>query len=84
MAGFLFKDKEWVAEIIQEDGFSGGGIRMSEPNYNRGSFYPGFELEDEVEATAVEIGDFKKRYDTMTDAEKARLPTWLRAQLEQI
>ena len=57
---------------------------MSELNYNRGSFYPGLESEDDVEATAVEIGDFKKRYEAMTDAEKARLPTWLRAQLEQI
>ena len=57
---------------------------MSEPNYNRGSFYPGIESEDDVQATAVEIGDFKKEYEAMTDREKARLPSWLRAQLEKI
>jgi hypothetical protein len=56
---------------------------MSELNYNRGSFYPGIESENEVQATAVEMADFKKQYDAMTDAEKARLPTWLRAQLER-
>ena len=57
---------------------------MSEPNYNRGSFYTCIESEDDVQATAVEIGDFKKQYEAMTDREKARLPSWLRAQLEKI
>ena len=56
---------------------------MSEPNYNRGGFYTGVESEDEPQATVVEIGDFKKQYEAMTDVEKARLPTWLRAQLEE-
>ena len=55
---------------------------MSELNYNRGGFYTGVESEDEPQATVVEIGDFKKQYEAMTDVEKARLPTWLRAQLE--
>jgi len=57
---------------------------MSELNYNQGSFYTGKESEDELQATAVEIGNFKKQYDAMTDAQKARLPTWLRVQLEKI
>ena len=65
------------------EGFS-EGTPMSEPNYNRGSFYPWIESEDDVQATAVEIGDFKKQYEAMTDREKARLPLWLRTQLEKI
>ena len=56
---------------------------MSEPDYNRGSFYTGKESDNELQATAIEIGDFKKQYEAMTSAEKARLPMWLRAQLEQ-
>jgi hypothetical protein len=55
---------------------------MAELSYNRGSFYTGKESEDEPQATAIEISDFKKQYDAMTGEEKARLPTWLRVQLE--
>jgi uncharacterized protein YecA (UPF0149 family) len=57
---------------------------MSEPNYNRGSFYTGKESEDEPQATAIEIQEFKKQYDAMTRDEKARLPTWLREHLERM
>jgi hypothetical protein len=57
---------------------------MAELSYNRGSFYTGKESEDEPQATAIEISDFKKQYDAMTGEEKARLPTWLRVQLEQM
>lgn len=56
---------------------------MAELNFNRGSFY-GIESADEPPATVIEIADFKKQYDAMTDAEKARLPIWLCAQLDQM
>jgi hypothetical protein len=56
---------------------------MAELNFNWGSLY-GIESADEPQATVIEIADFKKQYDAMTSEEKARLPTWLRTQLEQM
>ena len=50
---------------------------MSELNYNRGSFYTDKESEDESQATADEVREFKKQYDAMTSHEKDRLPAWL-------
>ena len=50
---------------------------MSELNYNRGGFYTDKESEDEAQATADEVREFKKQYDAMSHEEKARLPNWL-------
>lgn len=61
-----------------------GGISMSELNYNRGGFYSGIEFEDDPQATADEVREFKKQYDVMTREEKARLPNWLLEYFEQI
>ena len=55
---------------------------MSELNYKRGSFYTDKESEDEAQATADEVREFKKQYDVMTSEERAKLPTWLREHLE--
>lgn len=57
---------------------------MSELNYNRGSFYTDTGSEDEAQATADEMRDFKRQYDAMTREEKARLPNWLLEYLKQI
>jgi hypothetical protein len=59
-------------------------ISMSEPNYKRGSFYTDNESEDESQATADEVREFKKQYDAMTHEEKARLPHWLLEYFQQI
>jgi hypothetical protein len=56
---------------------------MSTLNYTRGSFYADTGSEDELQATTIEIEEFKKQYDTITREEKSRLPLWLRAQLEK-
>jgi len=50
---------------------------MSELNYNRRSFYTDKESEDEAQASADEVREFKKQYDAMSHEEKARLPNWL-------
>ena len=57
---------------------------MSELNYKRGSFYTDKESEDESQATADEVRDFKKQYDAMTSYEKARLPAWLLEYFQQL
>jgi hypothetical protein len=60
------------------------GISMSELNYNRSGFYTGIESEDELQATADEVREFKEQYDVMTREEKARLPNWLLEYFQQI
>ena len=57
---------------------------MSELNHKRGSFYTDSESEDEGQATADEVRDFKKQYDAMTREEKAKLPNWLLEYFQQI
>lgn len=55
---------------------------MSELNYDRGGFYTDKESEDEGQATADEVREFRKQYEAMTQHEKARLPVWLREYIE--
>jgi hypothetical protein len=55
---------------------------MSDLNYNRSSFYTDKESEDEAQASADEVREFKKQYDAMSHEEKARLPNWLREYIE--
>jgi hypothetical protein len=57
---------------------------MMELTYKQGCFYTSSEFEDELWATPIEIEEFKKQFDAMTGEEKARFPTWLRAQLEKM
>jgi hypothetical protein len=59
-----------------------GGTSMPELNYKRGSFYTDKESEDESQATADEVREFKKQYEAMTREQKARLPVWLREYIE--
>jgi hypothetical protein len=80
--GLLFKNKGSTAEIKRDD-WLWVGHKMSTLNYNLGIFYTDKGSEDELQATAIEIEEFKKQYDTMTREEKSRLPPWLGAQLEK-
>ena len=56
---------------------------MAELYYKQGGFYTGNESEDELQATAHELDEFKKQYAAMADEKKVRLPIWLREHLEQ-
>jgi uncharacterized protein YecA (UPF0149 family) len=47
-------------------------------------FYTDSESEDEGQATADEVREFKKQYDAMTSQEKARLPSWLLEYFQQV
>ena len=64
--------------------FEMGGISMSDLNHNRGGFCTGNESEDESQATADEVREFKKQYDAMTNEERARLPNWLLEYFQQV
>jgi hypothetical protein len=57
---------------------------MSELNYDRANLYADNATEDETQATAIEIREFKKQYDAMTREEKAKLPNWLLEYFKQI
>jgi len=81
----LFKEEASNAEItVSMDYLRWGGISMSELNYKRGSFYTDTESEDEGQATADEVREFKKQYDAMTREEKAKLPNWLLEYFQQV